>query len=100
MISDLEYAFETEMWRSSGGSWYFMTVPQEISQHISSFCVDQKTSFGSVRVKVRVGETSWKTSLFPDKASGCYFLPIKADIRKREKLAVGPVFNINVSVDV
>lgn len=97
---DLDYEFEAELWRDSGASWYFMTVPEDVSAHISSFCVDQKTSFGSIRVKVKIGDTSWKTSLFPDKKSGCYYLPIKAGIRKREKLQAGPKIIVHISVDV
>lgn len=98
---DLDYEFEVELWRDLGeGGWYFMTVPEGISAHIRSFCVDQKTSFGSVRVKVQIGETSWKTSLFPDKKSGCYFLPIKADVRKYEKLDARAKYCVHISVDV
>lgn len=98
---DLDYQFEAELWRDLGeGGWYFMTVPEDISAYISSFCVDQKTSFGSVRVNVTIAETSWKTSLFPDKKSGCYFLPIKADVRKREKLEARARYDVHISVDV
>lgn len=97
---DLDYEFEAEMWRDPGASWYFITVPEDISAHISAFCVDQKTSFGSVRVKVQIGDTPWKTSLFPDKKSGCYFLPVKADVRKHEKLTAGSKNNVHISVDV
>lgn len=98
---DLEYEFEAKLWRDPGpAAWYFITVSEDVSNHISSFCVDQKTSFGSVRVKVKIGETLWKTSLFPDKKSGCYFLPVKADVRKREKLEACASYNVQISVDV
>lgn len=98
---DLDYEFNAPIWRDLGkGGWYFITVPKDISAHISSFCVDQKTSFGSVRVKVQIGNTPWKTSLFPDKKSGCYFLPIKAEVRKRELLRAGPAIDVYLSVDV
>ncbi len=31
-----------------------------------------------------LGETRWKTSIFPDKKRGSYVLPLKASIRKKE----------------
>jgi hypothetical protein len=37
-------------------------------------------------VKARVGETSWATSIFPDKKSGAYLLPLKKEVRKAESI--------------
>jgi hypothetical protein len=36
-----------------------------------------------------VGETSWKTSIFPDRGSGGFLLPLKAYVRRREKIEAG-----------
>jgi hypothetical protein len=33
---------------------------------------------------VTIGKTKWKTSVFPDKRSGTYLLPLKAEVRKKE----------------
>ena len=46
------------------------------------------TGFGSVRVEVTLGRSSWRTSVFPDKARG-YVLPVKSAVRRREGLEVG-----------
>ena len=35
------------------------------------------------------GKTTWKTSIFPDKKSGTYLLPLKADVRRREGIGAG-----------
>jgi hypothetical protein len=42
-----------------------------------------------VRVEVRLGATTWRTSVFPDKASGCFVLPIKRAVRAAHDLAPG-----------
>jgi len=47
-----------------------------------------KRGFGSVRVNVTIGGSTWKTSLFPSKELGHYVLPIKASIRKAEALTL------------
>ncbi len=38
---------------------------------------------------VRVGATSWETSVFPDKQTGCYVLPMKRAVRRAEDLEPG-----------
>ncbi|HEX8556192.1 MAG TPA: DUF1905 domain-containing protein [Sphingomonas sp.] len=45
--------------------------------------------FGSIRVTATIGETSWRTSLFPHRASSGFLLPLKADVRQREKMEAG-----------
>lgn len=44
---------------------------------------------GSVYVEATIGATTWRTSLFPSKAVGGWLLPLKAAVRKKEKLAEG-----------
>ncbi len=98
MVPDQTYSFEGVLWRSggAGASWIFITVPAEISQQIR-FLQGRTKGFGSVRVSCTIGESRWNTSLFPDKASGCYFLPIKADVRKAEAITTGDSVNIEIS---
>lgn len=91
MEPDIRFEFDAELWLYSAtkASWHFATVPKDVSEQIRFFSGRSAAGFGSIRVKVTVGQTSWKTSVFPDKASGCYFLPIKADVRKAENLHLG-----------
>lgn len=89
MDINYSYNFTAEVWPYPGpGSWHFITVPLDISEEIKSLQV-KRPGFGAVKVQVLIGGTAWQTSLFPDKESGCYFLPVKAAVRKREQLAPG-----------
>ncbi len=54
--------------------------------------------WGSLRVEVRIGATTWKTSVFPDKKSGTYILPVKADVRKKENIKAGQTTKLTVEV--
>ena len=47
--------------------------------------------FGSVRVEVTLGETTWRTSVFPEAASGCFVLPVKKAVRRAEGVDPGDV---------
>ncbi len=91
------HSFEAELWlySSAKASWYFLTVPPENSHQIRFFA-GTTSGFGSIRVRARIGESRWATSLFPDKKSGCYFLPVKAAIRKAEAMSVGDVVAVEL----
>ena len=93
MEPDIQFEFEAKLWlyTAAKASWHFVTVPKNIPDQIRFFVGRAAPGFGSVRVTVLVGNTKWKTSIFPDKASGCYFLPVKADVRKSENLHLGDV---------
>ena len=97
MDPDQEYSFEGELWRSKGpgASWVFITVPAEISHQIR-FLHGKTKGFGSIRVRCMIGESRWNTSLFPDKASGCYFLPVKAAVRKAQAISAGDRVRIEI----
>lgn len=85
-----QYKITAEVWLYSGkGAWYFITIPKDISQEIKFFASDVSSAFGSVRVNVKIGNTTWKTSLFPDNKYDAYLLPIKAEVRKKEKISEG-----------
>lgn len=84
-------SFTAQLWIWKGeaaGSWHFVTVPEEESAEIKAQAFSLPRGFGSVRVEARVGEVAWRTSVFPLKSGG-YLLPVKAEVRKRAKLAAG-----------
>lgn len=91
--------FTAPLWLWNGkGAWHFVTLPVDDSQ-IIRMAVPRR-GWGSVRVKARIGETSWATSIFPDSKSGAYLLPVKADVRKAERLAPGDAVGITLSLDL
>lgn len=99
MDPDQDYRFEGEIWRSqgAGASWHFITVPVEVSQQIR-FMAGKTNGFGSIRVRAGIGESRWNTSLFSDKASGCYFLPVKAGVRKAQAISGGDTVNVELNI--
>lgn len=83
------YQFTAPLWVYPGEvSWYFVTVPELISDEITDLTEGRRKGFGSVRVAVTVGESTWQTSVFPSK-DGTYVLPVKKPIRQAESLTEG-----------
>jgi len=52
--------------------------------------------WGVIPVTVRIGKTKWTTSLFPK--DGRYLVPIKASVRKAEKLEKGDTVSVRLEV--
>lgn len=90
--------FEAELWLYEGdAAWHFITLPPDISDEIEA-STTQRRGFGSVRVRVTVGATTWSTSVFPDSKRGAYVLPVKAEVRRRESLSPGSVVAVGLDL--
>jgi hypothetical protein len=76
------------LWTGENGSWHFITVPEELSGEIRAHAMAALRGFGSVRVEARIGNVSWRTSVFPVKSGG-YILPVKAEVRRKAGIAAG-----------
>ena len=89
--------FSSLIWHWVGPApHYFVTVPEEQ-------CVDLKAAsklvtygWGMIPVRVRIGQTEWKTSLFPK--DGQYIVPIRANVRKAEGLNEGDEVTVRLVV--
>lgn len=96
----VQHVFRARVWEHSPGdpgSWHFLTVPSELSEGLS-LEAGPPTGFGSIRVEVTVGATTWRTSLFPDSAAGSYVLPLKKQVRRSEGLAAGDTCEVTLEV--
>lgn len=63
--------------------WFLAQVPRYISDMIREVPHPHR-GFGSRRVEVVVGDTCWRTSIFPDSESGGFVLPLKKSVREAE----------------
>lgn len=86
------FEFEAELWlwdARKGESWAFVSVPEEMSDEIADLAqAVPRAGFGSVKVSVAIGGSEWSTSVFPGD-NGCYSLPVKKAVRKKESLEIG-----------
>lgn len=81
------YSFHTKIWVYPGpAAWHFASVPKTISAKIQKKFGMKTRGWGSLPVEVSLGKSKWETSIFPDKRSGTFLLPLKAAIRKAEEL--------------
>jgi Domain of unknown function (DUF1905) len=87
-----------KMWTNDEGRMHFMSVPAELSGEIRAHAMLVRRGFGSVKVEVTVDDVTWRTSVFPSKDTGGYFLPIKMDVLRRTGILAGD--QVTVELDL
>jgi hypothetical protein len=91
----IEFTSEVWRWQARRDDWYFVTVPEEFAEPIRD--VPRETrGFRSVPVRVTIGGTSWKTSIFPAEDGQGYSLPVKKSVRDAEGILPGDVVEVSV----
>jgi hypothetical protein len=101
MKAKAEYKIRSKILLYPGmGGWHFLAVSKKQSEEIKKKFGSRARGWGSLRVLVTLGKTKWKTSIFPDKKSGTYLLPLKADIRRREAVAHGDVVSFVMRIRI
>ncbi|QBX57191.1 DUF1905 domain-containing protein [Nocardioides seonyuensis] len=82
-------------------AWFFVTLTEEATAAVREHPVPPR-GFGSVKVEVTLtseaGETTWRTSVFPDKQSGRFLLPVKAAVRKAHDVDEGDSLDLALVV--
>ena len=91
-------------WTSSTGTgtWHFLTIDGEAGEALSATALMRRLEksiggFGSLKVSARIGDSTFKTSLFPSRSEG-WLLPVKAAVRKAEGISEGDVIEVVLEV--
>ncbi len=92
---DLEFNGEIWYWRGPA-PFYFVTVPDEQCHDLHAIVKFVTYGWGMIPTTVQIGKTKWRTSLFPK--DGRFIVPIKATVRKAEKLEEGDTVTVRLEV--
>lgn len=86
-------------------SRYFVSIPKDIADDIkktTAWFISQGRQARrwrwSVKVEAMIGYLKRKTSIFPDKKSNSFLLPIKADIRKELRIKDGDTLAVQIEI--
>ena len=89
------------LWRWAGGNaaWFFVTIDGPAGEELSATALmrrlesGKRTGWGMLKVRARIGDSAWSTSVFPSKEQG-WLLPVKKAIRAAEDLAEGDAVTV------
>lgn len=86
-------------WRSAGAAaWHFLTIDGQTAAEIRYAALGRTGGFGSIKVEARIGTTRWSTSIFPQRSSGGFLLPVKAAVRKSENIGEGDEVTVELTI--
>jgi hypothetical protein len=95
----VELVFSGGLWFWRGPApWHFVTVPDEEASAIEAVAGLASYGWGMIPVKATVGATTFATSLWPK--DDTYIVPLKAAVRKAERVELGDQVDVRLVIDV
>lgn len=95
----MAHTFTAALWLHPGDAgWHFVTLPADVADELRARAAGSHRPFGSLPVEATIGDTAWRTSLFSDTRSGAYLLPVKAAVRRSERLAAGDEVRVAIAL--
>ena len=90
-----EFVGEIVSWRGPS-PFHFVPVPEDACAEIRAIARLVSYGWGVIPVRVRIGETTVDTSLFP--RNGGYLVPVKDVVRHAEGITVGDVVPVELTI--
>jgi Domain of unknown function (DUF1905) len=95
----LQYRFSSKPWQYEGpAGWYFVSLPLKLSKEIRDTFKSEEAGWGRLPAIARIGNSEWKTAIWFDSKLNAYLLPLKAEIRKKEKISAGTTIQVDVFI--
>lgn len=87
MIRRIKYKFTAKVWQhSTPAGWHFVSLPLKISAEIRENLKWQEEGWGRLKATAKTGSSEWETAIWFDTKHKTYLLPLKAEVRKKEKI--------------
>jgi Domain of unknown function (DUF1905) len=96
-VSDVDTSFSAELFEWRGPApFYWLPLPTDVCDDVRAEAAEASYGWGAIPVCVRIGATEWETSLLP--RDGGYVLPVRKDVRTRERIGDGDAVTVAMSV--
>ena len=94
---ELEFSGPLFEWRGPA-PYHFVAVPEDEAEQLRETAAGVTYGWGMIPVTGRIGRTGFTTSLWPK--DGGYVVPIKVAVRRPERLELGQLVTVHLTVDV
>lgn len=97
MTGKIKYEFSEQTWQHNGSSGrHFISLPKNIAKEIRQTLKKEEEGWGRLKAQAKTGSSEWKTFIWFDTKLDTYLLPLKAEVRKKEKISLGQ--NIHIAI--
>ena len=101
-MDKVKYEFSAKPYQYSASDgmcgWTFVSLPKELSIEIRDSFKHLEEGWGRMKVTAKLGASEWQTAIWFDTKQDTYLLPLKAKIRKQEKVVLGEEVKIVVLI--
>lgn len=99
---ELSYVFSTTVYHYSVSpemsGWTMVSLPKELAATIRNDFKDREEGWGRLKINAKIGHSQWQTAIWFDTKQETYLLPLKAAIRKKEKITEGQVVEVTIGI--
>ncbi|WP_095011430.1 DUF1905 domain-containing protein [Tsuneonella mangrovi] len=104
MSETLSFAAPLTRWRGDRGTYHLVTIAGEAADQLAMHArlhrleFGRSRGFGSVKVTARIGETHWKSSVFPQRKQSEWILLVSRRVMRAEDLAAGDTVRLELEL--
>ena len=99
MKGKIKYEFPTKLWKHNApGGWHFVSLPKDFSQEIRKNLQWQEEGWGRMKAVAQIRAEKWETTIWFDSKQERYYLPVKAEIRKKTQLVLDQTIEMTLWV--
>lgn len=99
---EMKYVFSAKPYYYSSSpemtGWVFVTLPKEISLEIRENFKWREEGWGRMKATINIGNSEWQTAIWYDTKQDTHLLPLKAAIRKKEKIILDQNIEITIFI--
>jgi hypothetical protein len=92
---DMEFTGRVWEWRGPA-PYHFVSVPEDLCDEVRDAAELVSYGWGMVPVSLRLGRTTWTTSLWP--RDGGYVVPLKDKVRRAESVELGDMVTVAMAI--
>lgn len=91
-------------WQGDRGTYHLVTFAGDAAEELTTHAALQKLEFGrargfgSIKLTARIGDTQWRTSVFPQKKSTQWVLLVSRKVMRAEGLSAGDAVEVSLAL--
>ena len=93
-----------QRWQGDRGTYHLVTFSGDEAEALTTHALLQKLEFGrargfgSIKLTARIGETEWRTSVFPQRKSSEWVLLVSKKVMRAEDIGAGDAIEVTLSL--
>ena len=104
MSETVSAKLELRRWQGDRGTYHLVTFEgdgaEAIAMHARLYRLEfgSRRGFGSVKVNATIGDTTWKSSVFPQRKQSEWVLLVSKAVMRKEELNAGESLQVTVEL--